>query len=131
MNAVVVAGREGPVRIEAGRVVVAAGSYGSPAILLRSGIGDPAELRAAGITPMLDLPGVGRNLHDHPQITLSYAGTRELEAMMAAYIARDHLMPEEQPSAKACSSQCARRSIHASIGWRTRLHNSNRLAMDN
>ena len=84
---------------------MAAGTYGSPAILLRSGIGDPSELRAAGITPVHDLPGVGRNLHDHPRISLSYAGTRELEEMMAAF-ARDHWMPEEQTIAKARSSQC-------------------------
>lgn len=105
VNAVVVAGRETPIRVEVGRVIVAAGTYGSPAILLRSGIGDPSELRAAGITPMHDLGGVGRNLHDHPRITLSYAGTRELEEMMAAF-AREHWMPEEQTIAKARSSRC-------------------------
>ncbi|HEX5500400.1 MAG TPA: GMC family oxidoreductase N-terminal domain-containing protein, partial [Thermomicrobiales bacterium] len=44
-------------RIEAGRVVVCAGTYGSPAILLRSGVGDPAALRAIGIAPVHDLPG--------------------------------------------------------------------------
>ena len=105
VHAVVVAGRDGPVRIEAGRVIVAAGTYGSPAILLRSGIGDSSELRAAGITPVHDLPGVGRNLHDHPRVSLSFAGTRELEEMMAAF-ARDHWMPEEQTIAKARSSRC-------------------------
>jgi choline dehydrogenase len=73
---------------------------------MRSGIGDPAELRAAGITPMHDLSGVGRNLHDHPRVTLGYAGTRELEAMMAEF-GRDHWMPEEQTIAKARSSRCA------------------------
>jgi choline dehydrogenase len=105
VNAVVIAGRDGAHRIEVGRVIVAAGTYGSPAILLRSGIGDPAELRAAGITPMHDLPGVGRNLHDHPRVTLNFAGTRELEEMMAAF-AGDHWMPEEQTIAKARSSRC-------------------------
>ncbi len=105
VSAVVVAGRDGPVRIEVGRVIVTAGTYGSPAILLRSGIGDSSELRAAGITPTHDLPGVGRNLHDHPRVSLNYAGTRELEQMMAAF-ARDHWMPEEQTIAKARSSRC-------------------------
>jgi choline dehydrogenase len=104
-NAVIVAGRDGPVRIEVGRVIVAAGTYGSPAILLRSGIGDPSELRVAGFTPMHDLPGVGRNLHDHPRVSISYTGTRELEEMMGEF-ARDHWMPEEQTIAKARSSQC-------------------------
>jgi choline dehydrogenase len=105
VSAIVVAGRDGPVRVEAGRVVVAAGTYGSPAILARAGIGDPRELRAAGITATHDLPGVGRNLHDHPRVSISYAGTRELEEMMAAF-ARDRWMPEEQTIAKARSSRC-------------------------
>lgn len=47
-------------------VVLSAGAFHSPHILLHSGIGDSAELSAAGITPVLHLPGVGRNLHDHP-----------------------------------------------------------------
>ena len=105
VNAVVVAGRDGPMRVKAGRVIVAGGTYGSPAILMRSGIGDPADLRLLGITPAHDLGGVGRNLHDHPRVTLSYAGTRELEEMMAAF-AREHWMPEEQTIAKARSSRC-------------------------
>ncbi len=105
MTAVVAAGRDGPVRIEAGRVIVAAGTYGSPAILMRSGIGDPAELHSAGVTPVLDLVGVGRNLHDHPRLSLNYAGTSDLEAMMTVF-ARDHWMPEEQTIAKARSSRC-------------------------
>ncbi len=107
VNAVIVAAREGPVRLEAGRVIVAAGTYGSPAILLRSGIGDPSELRSAGVAPTLDLPGVGRNLHDHPRVSLSYEGTRELERMTTAF-ARDDWMPEEQTIAKAQSSRCTR-----------------------
>ena len=46
---VVVVGAEGPAVIKANRVVLAAGTYGSPAILLRSGVGDPDELRMAGV----------------------------------------------------------------------------------
>ena len=59
-----------PAKISAARFVVAGGAYGSPAILLRSGIGDPAELREVGIEPAIPLPGVGRNLHDHPSVRL-------------------------------------------------------------
>jgi len=47
--------------IGASRVVLCAGAYGSPAILLRSGIGSAGELIAIGLQPTLDLPGVGRN----------------------------------------------------------------------
>ena len=56
--------------IEGGVVVLCAGTYGSPAILLRSGIGPSTELRALDIAPAVDLPGVGRNLSDHPAVSL-------------------------------------------------------------
>jgi choline dehydrogenase len=48
--------------------VLAAGSIGSPAILQRSGIGDPALLLGLGVPLALDLPGVGKNLQDHLQL---------------------------------------------------------------
>jgi choline dehydrogenase len=51
----------------AGReVVLSAGAIHSPAILLRSGIGDATRLRALGIEVRNDLPAVGRGLMDHP-----------------------------------------------------------------
>jgi choline dehydrogenase len=56
--------------IEADTVVVAAGSYASPAILLRSGIGPAAPLRDLGIQVAADLPGVGDNLIDHPLVAV-------------------------------------------------------------
>jgi choline dehydrogenase-like flavoprotein len=46
-------------------VIVTAGAVGSPRLLLLSGIGPADELRALGITVAHDLPGVGRNFHDH------------------------------------------------------------------
>lgn len=46
-------------------VVLSAGTFGTPAILLRSGIGPAGVIRAAGIEPRHDLPGVGENLQDH------------------------------------------------------------------
>jgi choline dehydrogenase len=49
-------------------VIVSAGAYGSPQLLQLSGIGAADELRAAGVTPVHDLPGVGRNLADHPVV---------------------------------------------------------------
>ncbi|MDG1852257.1 MAG: GMC family oxidoreductase N-terminal domain-containing protein [Gammaproteobacteria bacterium] len=47
-------------------VVLCGGTYGSPALLLHSGIGDSNELAKAGIKTEINLPGVGKNLHDHP-----------------------------------------------------------------
>ena len=52
--------------VSAGReVILCAGAIQSPQLLLLSGIGPGAELRAFGIEPVHELPGVGRNLHDH------------------------------------------------------------------
>jgi choline dehydrogenase len=52
--------------IEAGRVVLSAGTYGSPSILLRSGVGPAEHLRSLDIPVVVDLLGVGSNLADHP-----------------------------------------------------------------
>ena len=54
--------------IEGGEVVLCAGAYGSPAVLLRAGIGPAGHLREVGIDPVHDLPGVGEYLMDHPLI---------------------------------------------------------------
>lgn len=56
--------------VEAELVILSAGTYGSPPLLLRSGIGPAADLNALGIAVMADLPGVGRNLADHPGVEL-------------------------------------------------------------
>jgi choline dehydrogenase len=61
--------------VEAGHVVLCAGTSGSPPILMRSGIGPADDLRALGIEVRADLPGVGANLADHPALALD-AGYR-------------------------------------------------------
>ena len=83
-RAVGVAVRDGRrlTEIGASRVVLSAGAYGSPAILLRSGIGPAGELTAIGLKPALDLPGVGRNLHDQPCAEVHYEGSGALIEMM-------------------------------------------------
>ncbi len=48
-----------------GEVIVCAGTVESPKLLLLSGIGAAGDLRQLGIDVVADLPGVGRNLHDH------------------------------------------------------------------
>ncbi|RDJ21432.1 choline dehydrogenase [Bosea caraganae] len=55
-----------------GEIVLSAGSFGSPAILERSGIGDGARLQELGIETQRHLPGVGENLQDHLQIRPVY-----------------------------------------------------------
>jgi len=54
------------------RVVLSAGAIGSPQILMLSGLGPAEHLRGHGITPLADLPGVGRNLQDHLQARLVF-----------------------------------------------------------
>ena len=61
--------------IRADRTVLSAGTYGSPTILMRSGIGPADDLRGLGIEVRVDLPGVGSNLADHPGVELD-AGWR-------------------------------------------------------
>jgi choline dehydrogenase-like flavoprotein len=48
-----------------GEVIVSAGAYRTPQVLMLSGIGDPAELAKHGVETRVELPGVGKNLHDH------------------------------------------------------------------
>lgn len=52
-------------RIEAGEVILAGGSIGDPLLLMRSGVGDPDVLSAAGVDTIIESLAVGRNLHDH------------------------------------------------------------------
>ncbi|MGH3428967.1 MAG: GMC family oxidoreductase, partial [Terriglobales bacterium] len=47
-------------------VIVCGGSYGSPALLLRSGIGPLEHLKSVGVKPIHGLAGVGQGLRDHP-----------------------------------------------------------------
>ena len=58
-----------------GEVILSAGSVASPVILMRSGIGPAAQLRAHGIEMRRDAPGVGENLQDHLQLRLIYKVT--------------------------------------------------------
>ena len=106
-SSVDVVGPDGPASIAAGRIIVCAGAYGSPAILLRSGIGPADDLRHLRIGLVLDLPGVGRNLHDHPDVSLRYIGTEALSARMDAFVAGGRTPFTEQSLAKARSTGCA------------------------
>ena len=58
--------------LTADEVILSAGALDSPRILLRSGLGPADELREVGIEPVLDIPGVGRELHDHLLVPIVY-----------------------------------------------------------
>jgi choline dehydrogenase len=53
-------------------IILCGGAFNSPQLLLLSGIGPADELRALGIEPVHELPGVGMNLADHPNILNEY-----------------------------------------------------------
>ena len=68
-----------------GAVILCAGAYGSPAILLRSGIGPAADLGAVGIDVVVDRPGVGANLLDHPLVAMAESDDLGAYAVNARY----------------------------------------------
>src|ERR1700729_2120632 len=59
-------------------VILAGGTVNSPQLLMLSGIGPASELKAAGISTMHDLPGVGKNLQDHPMVSVAYLCTQKI-----------------------------------------------------
>ena len=92
-----------PVTIEAGTVVLAAGAYGTPLVLERSGIGDPTVLRSAGVEVRVALLGVGANLHDHPMVHADREVGPQLQQWLDEAAATGFL-PEEQTLGKFVSS---------------------------
>lgn len=59
-------------------IVLAAGSFNSPKLLMLSGFGDAGELSKHGISVQRELRGVGRNLQDHVNISVAYQATKPL-----------------------------------------------------
>ncbi|KAH6688255.1 choline dehydrogenase [Plectosphaerella plurivora] len=61
-------------------VVVSAGSVQSPGLLELSGIGQPAVLKAAGISTLINLPGVGENYQDHIRLSNTYQLKEDIDS---------------------------------------------------
>lgn len=75
-------------------IILSAGAYGSPQLLMLSGVGPADSLRALGITSVADLP-VGENLQDHPFVLLNYL-TDEETLLTAASEENFRLLSQEQ-----------------------------------
>jgi choline dehydrogenase len=69
---VVAIGPDGRETLPADAVVMALGTYATPAALLRSGIGPPEELGRHGIATVAAIPGVGRGMQDHPKVSYRF-----------------------------------------------------------
>lgn len=91
--------------VDGDRVILAAGAYFSPAILLRSGIGPEAELRNLGIPVAQPLP-VGERLLDHCGTDVTWELNRETQDETAAHAEATGLF-EAFAVAKAASTMCA------------------------
>lgn len=110
-------------------VLLAAGAFGSPMLLMRSGIGPSGALHSHGITPLVHARGVGANLHDHLQIALRWRlhGTTTLNEHMnsrwrQAAMALQWLIQRRGPLTMApCQLGLFTRSsadvARADIGW--------------
>ncbi|NAZ80415.1 oxidoreductase [Kineococcus sp. R8] len=88
------------------QVVLSAGALGTPALLLRSGIGPAQQLRAAGVDVRLDLPGVGANLQDHLLCPVPYGADRDVPPPAPGVPwAQSHWFAKSDPSLPVCDTQ--------------------------
>ncbi|KAJ6437365.1 glucose-methanol-choline (gmc) oxidoreductase [Purpureocillium lavendulum] len=91
-----------PLTVKARRlVVVSCGALGTPLVLERSGVGDPAVLARAGVPLVADVPGVGRNYMDHHVLACPYRSSlnpeETLDALYAGRIDMGAFMASKDP----------------------------------
>ncbi len=99
--------------LRAAEVVLACGAVGSPHLLMLSGIGAADALRAVGVAPVVDLPGVGADFTDHPDLYVTYQPARRtpmprgMLPLTTALNTADHLevMPWLKPFSKVMLSR--------------------------
>ena len=107
--------RAGTVRKALARreVILAAGSIGSPQILMLSGIGPGRHLQEHGIAVVADVAGVGENLHDHPYTTCTYRTAPEnslnpqLRGVRVAWHALNYYLAKRGPLTNGASQATA------------------------
>jgi choline dehydrogenase len=115
---VLVGGRA--VELRAKLVIVSAGAFGSPGILLRSGIGPADRLAELGIEAVLNRAGVGANLQDHCGVNIVFRPTPELERDLGRHDASGRMFGSGT-IVRAASAACAKGSwdIHL-VSWAAR-----------
>ncbi|MDQ4500830.1 GMC family oxidoreductase N-terminal domain-containing protein [Sinomonas sp. ASV322] len=97
--------------LEARETILCAGAIGTPAILLRSGIGPSDELREAGVEPVHELDGVGKNLHDHLLSPVIFTTTKKPVPAARVGAAETHLFWKSRPDLPVPDTQ----PIHFSL----------------
>jgi len=86
-------------------VVLCAGALETPKLLMLSGVGPREELQRHGIEVVCDAPGVGANLHDHPNVTLFFLGHRDVDCFYPQLYGFDRVNAE-LPLAPRQSDTC-------------------------
>jgi choline dehydrogenase len=76
------------VEIRADRFLLTTGAFGSPLLLMRSGIGPAAELKRWKVPMQAEIPGVGENLHDHPGVAVEFEPSQEAVGTLASDVSR-------------------------------------------
>ncbi|KAJ6507921.1 GMC oxidoreductase-domain-containing protein [Mycena vitilis] len=100
-------------------VVVSAGTFGSPAILERSGIGAPDLLKAHDIRQVVDLPGVGENYNDHNLLLVPYYANDEEVTLNDIWHPKDETdKPHDERWLRDGTGIMAHNSIEAGIKLR-------------
>jgi choline dehydrogenase len=95
------------------KVIISAGAVNSPQLLLLSGVGPAAELQALGIPVVHDLPGVGRNFHDHvyvwatTEVEPEASMNRQLEGLPVVMQGLRYLLTRKGPLAVGGSHAAA------------------------
>ena len=88
--------------VEGGEIILCAGAVASPQLLMLSGLGPAAQLEAQGIPVAVELPGVGSNMRDHPNVSVRFSvkeGTAEdpdaMRAVRLRYTAAGSSTPHD------------------------------------
>ena len=82
-------------------VIVCGGAFNSPKLLMLSGVGPADHLRQHGIEVILDLPGVGANLQDHPMIKVVFRTSQPLPVAPSSNLAEAGLFMKTDASEPA------------------------------